>query len=127
LLEQALAVASRERPRVVKGDLRNDLSALACEAPPRATLVVFHTAVMAYVRDPADRKAFADTVGSLGAQWISNESAELSAQPGLPPRPWGRFLLSLNGRGMAYTDAHGTAIEWFARAESLPIQVKAAD
>ena len=113
LLNQALAVASKNRPRVERGDLRWDLAALASEAPREATLVVFHTAVLAYVRDAAARTAFADTVKALGASWVSNESADLFDQPGLPPRPWGRFLLSLDGQGVAYTDAHGTAIEWF--------------
>jgi hypothetical protein len=113
LLDQALAVASKSRPRVERGDLRRDLTALASEAPREATLVVFHTAVLAYVRDIDDRRAFADTVSSLGAQWISNESADLFDQPNLPPRPWGRFLLSLNDRGVAHTDAHGAAMEWF--------------
>ncbi len=87
---------------------------LAAQAPRGATLVVFHTAVLAYVRAVADRRAFADTVQALGAQWVSNESAELFDVPDLPPRPWGRFLLSLNGCCVAWTDAHGTAIDWFA-------------
>jgi hypothetical protein len=116
LLDEALAVARHDPPRVVRGDLRHDLAALAAQAPEHATLVVFHTAVLAYVRDAADRRAFGGTVRRLGAQWVSNESAELFDEPDLPPRPWGRFLLSLNGRGVAYTDAHGAAIDWFAPA-----------
>src|SRR6516225_2472414 len=36
-----------EAPRLVKGDLRTDLAALAQEAPKDATLVIFHTAVLA--------------------------------------------------------------------------------
>jgi len=113
LLDEALTIASFDPPRVVRGDLRRDLRALAAEAPRKATLVIFHTAVLAYVRDIADRRAFADTVKSLDAQWISNESSDLFDQPNLPPRPWGNFLLSLNGEGIAYADAHGTAIDWF--------------
>lgn len=114
LLEEALAVARRDPPRVVNGDLRRDLRALAAEAPKDATLVVFHTAVLAYVREAADRNAFAETVKQLGAQWVSNESANLSHVPDLTLRLWGRFLLSLNGIPQAYTEAHGTAIDWFA-------------
>jgi len=113
LLDQALAVASQNPVRVVPGDLRHDLPALAAEAPQGATMVVFHTAVLAYVRDPDDRKAFARTVQDCGAQWVSNESATIWDTSGLPP-VWGRFVLALNGRGLAYTDAHGTAIDWFA-------------
>jgi len=112
LLDEALAVARRDPPRVVRGDLRHDLAALAAEAPKNATLVVFHTAVLAYVREASDRDAFVQSVKQLGAQWVSNESANLSHVPDLMLRPWERFLLSLNGIPQAYTDAHGTAIDW---------------
>jgi hypothetical protein len=114
LLGQALAVAATNPVRVLAGDLRHDLRALAAEAPRDATLVVFHTAVLAYVRDPAERQAFGDTVRACGAQWVSNESAAIWDQADLPPRPWGRFVLSLNGCALAYTDAHGGTIDWFA-------------
>jgi len=114
LLEEAIAVARRDPPRVVKGDLRFDVKTLAAEAPKDATLVVFHTAVLAYVREAADRGAFAENVKQIGAQWVSNESANLFQVADLLARPWGRFLLSLNGLPQAYTEAHGTAIDWFA-------------
>lgn len=114
LLEEALVVARRDPPRLVRGDLRHDMVPLAAEAPKDATLVIFHTAVLAYVREAADREAFAQTAMGLGAQWVSNESAKLSPTSNLPPRVWGRLLLSLNGVPQAYTDSHGTAIDWFA-------------
>jgi len=114
LLEEALTVARRDPPRVVKGDLRHDMAALAAEAPKGATLVVFHTAVLAYVREAADRAAFAQTVKDLGAQWVSNESANLSHVPDLTLRLWGRFVLTLNGIPQAYTDPHGAAMDWLA-------------
>ena len=75
---------------------------------------MFHTAVLAYVREAADRLAFADTVRGLNAQWISNESAKLLAGPDDPPASWGRFLLALNGRPVAYADPHGASIDWLA-------------
>jgi hypothetical protein len=114
LLDEALTVARRDPPRVVKGDLRYDLAALAAEAPKNATLVVFHTAVLAYVREAADREAFAETVKQLGAQWVSNESANLSHVPDLMLRPWERFLLTLNNVPQAYTDPHGANMDWLA-------------
>jgi hypothetical protein len=112
LLQEALALARRDPPRIMRGDLRHDLRALAAEAPKDATLVIFHTAVLAYVHDQSDRAAFADMVRALGAQWVSNESAEIFNRPDEPPAPWGKFLLSLNGCPVAYTDPHGAAIEW---------------
>jgi hypothetical protein len=114
LQREALAVARREPPRIVTGDLRTALPALAAEAPKDATLVVFHTAVLAYVRDPADRAAFAQTVRDTGARWVSNESAALSQWQGDMPAVWGKFLLTLDGTPVAYTEPHGTGVEWLA-------------
>jgi hypothetical protein len=112
LLDEAIGVARPVRPPIVQGDLRHDLEALASQAPREATLVVFHSAVLGYVPDKADRVAFGETVRRVGAQWISNEGADIFQQSDLPPQPWGRFSLALNGRTMAYTEAHGTEIEW---------------
>ncbi|WP_292418598.1 DUF2332 domain-containing protein [Mesorhizobium sp.] len=54
-LRAAVKVATSVKPRVVKGDLRGgDLVRLCSEAPRDATLVVFHTAVLDYVSDPAE-------------------------------------------------------------------------
>jgi hypothetical protein len=114
LLREALAVARADPPRVVAGDLRRDLPALAAEAPARATLVVFHTAVLAYVADPAHRRAFADAVRALGAVWVANEPPDVLTDPGDEPWPRGRFLLTCDGRPVAWTEPHGTAIEWLA-------------
>jgi hypothetical protein len=114
LLRAALAVARADPPRVVAGDLRHNLVELAAEAPAGATLVVFHTAVLAYVADPAERAAFADTVRRLGAMWIANEALGVLGDTGDEPWPRGRFLLSRDGRPVAWTDPHGTAIDWLA-------------
>jgi hypothetical protein len=71
-LRAAAAVARADPPPVVAGDLRTDLPALAASAPDAATLVVYHSGVIAYL-DDGERAAFAATVRSLGATWISNE------------------------------------------------------
>jgi len=116
-LRAAVAIARADPPRIVAGDLLTSLPALAAEAPPDATLVIFHTAVVAYIADPDARAGFARTVRDLGAIWISNEA------PGVFPdiaakltnsRPAGAFLLSVNGEPMAWTDPHGAWIEWIA-------------
>ena len=101
---------------MIAGDLRGDLPALAAQAPADATLVVFHTAVLAYVRDPADRAAFAHSVAELDAVWIANEGPQNI--PGVPTsvmqeRPVGdEFLLCVDGQPTAWTDGHGTWIDW---------------
>jgi hypothetical protein len=72
-LQQAIAVARSERLRCVRGDLLVDLESLMDEAPRDATLVVFHTAVLAYVSAREGRARFADAMRRSRAVWISNE------------------------------------------------------
>ena len=119
-LRAAMQVAASVRPRVVKGSLLGDEFVRLCkEAPTDATLVVFHTAVLAYVADAADRQVFVEQVTDLCPYWISNESArvfpDIAAKAGTAPRyreiP-GRFLLAINGAPVAWTDPHGAAIDW---------------
>jgi len=118
-LDQALRVAARQPPRVVRGDLGRDLAALAAEAPADATLVIFHTAVLAYVPEQAARDAFAAEARRLAGAWVANEAPgilpAIAARAGDPPAP-GRFLLSVNGNPVAWTDPHGGEISWIAEA-----------
>lgn len=115
-LRAAIRVARDQPPTVVKGDLVTDLHAVAAAAPREATLVIFHSAVLAYVTQ-ADRERFIDAVAELGATWISNESpqvlpaiaAKLDAQP-----PESRFLLAVDGKPVAFTGPHGQSIDWFS-------------
>lgn len=114
-LRGAIEVARRAPPPVLRGDLRYDLAALAAEAPRNATRVIFHTAVLAYVTDADQRAAFAREARQMCDVWIANESPrvfpDIAARAGIPPAP-GRFLLSVNGEPVAWTDPHGAAIEW---------------
>jgi hypothetical protein len=114
-LRAAIAVARREAPTVVKGDLLTDLAPLAAMAPQDATLVVFHTAVLAYVWPQRRRDAFADAVRGLNAVWISNEAPGVfpSFAKTVPQSPApGRFLMALDGKPVAWTRPHGQSIEW---------------
>jgi hypothetical protein len=78
-LRLAVETARRDPPPIYQGDLLTDVPALARQAPREATLVIFHSAVLAYV-DPARREEFARTARGLGARlgrgatWISNEA-----------------------------------------------------
>jgi hypothetical protein len=116
-LRAAMRIAAAVRPRVVQGNLLGDELAVLCrEAPRGATLVIFHTAVLAYVADAGDRQEFATRVRSLCPYWIANEGPrvfpDIAAQAGAGPA--GRFLLSMNGAPVAWTDPHGAAIDWIA-------------
>jgi hypothetical protein len=116
LLRAAIEIARTDPPRVVKGDLRADLPALAALAPAEATLVVFHTAVLPYVSKSSDRSEFARTVKEIGAVWIANEGPELipgvAAQIIRERMRGDDFLMCIDGRPVAWTDGHGTWIRW---------------
>ena len=101
-LHAALEVAAADPPRVVRGDLLHDLPALLAEAPRDATLVVTHTAVLAYV-DGATRAAFARLVAAHGAHRLGAEGTDSGG---------GRFEVTLDGRPVANAQAHGRALHW---------------
>ena len=65
-LAGAIATARRDPPAVHRGDLLTDLPALARQAPPGATLVIYHSAVLGYLSH-AERRQFAETVRGLDA------------------------------------------------------------
>jgi hypothetical protein len=111
-LAAAIAAARRSPPPVRHGDLLTDLPALAAEAPADATLVIYHSAVLAYVA-PEDRARFAGIVRGLTAVWFSNEAP--GVVPGVPlsDRDDGTFVLARDGRqALARTDGHGDWVEW---------------
>ncbi|MFB9074938.1 DUF2332 domain-containing protein [Citricoccus parietis] len=110
-LRSALAIARREPPRVIAGDLNEALPALAAEAPADATLVVFHTAVLAYL-DEAARGGFVDLVNSLPGHWISNEGPGVLPQlPSLPESVApGEFVITVDGIPRATADPHGRSV-----------------
>jgi hypothetical protein len=115
-LRAALAVAQAEPPRIVKGNLLTDLAALMAEAPECATLVVFHTAVLAYVVSKVHREQFAQAMRRSRAIWISNEIPSVFPDIARAAPPTSRrslFLLAINGSAVAWTDPHGESIAWF--------------
>ena len=113
-LRAAAAIAAADPPRLVRGDLLDDLPALAAEAPAEATLVVFHTSVVAYVPGWR-RRAFADAVRALPGHWLANESPGVFPYPSLPEPPSDVLhnILALDGRPLAWTRPHGQAVTWF--------------
>jgi len=117
-LRAAIATARAEPPPIVRGDLLTALLDLVASAPKDATVVVFHTAVLAYIADPAARADFARLVRKLNVAWISNEVPRVFpdiAEKCPTSGPPGAFLLAVNGEPTAWTDPHGAWIEWIAR------------
>lgn len=126
-LSQAIAVARTDPPLLVAGDLNEQLVSLAGQAPPEAALVVFHSAVMAYL-DAAGREQFRDTIALLaadrGCHWLSNEGHTVIVQadgssvvPEMDEaRLRGRFLLLEDGLPVAIAGPHGQSLEWIEAA-----------
>ncbi|MFI6132354.1 DUF2332 domain-containing protein [Micromonospora sp. NPDC051141] len=113
-LRAAAAVAGADPPLLVRGDLVDDLPALAARAPAGATLVIFHSSVL-YQVPPARRTAFTELVRTLPGHWIANEDPSVLPGAGVPDPPDGGFhnLLVLDGRPLAWTRGHGQAATWF--------------
>jgi hypothetical protein len=116
-LRAAVQIARANLPRIVRGDLTRDLPLLVKEAPRDATLVVFHTAVLTYVPDQAQRDAFAAQALALSDYWVSNEA------PGVYPQIAAKldrqlkpplFMLAVNGHPVAAAHPHGATLDWIS-------------
>ena len=113
-LQAAARIAAAHPPRIVAGDLNERIAALAAEAPAEATLVVFHTVVLAYLREP-DRARFVEAVRTLPGHWLSAEAR--SVLPGIAVRDDVEndstdLVLALDGEQLAWVQPHGRAIRW---------------
>lgn len=118
-LRAAVAVAAAEPPYLVQGNLLDELPALVEEAQAFGRVVVFHSAVLAYL-EPGDRTRFADLMTALVAadacHWVSNEAR--GVLPGVTatgPDPGDRpttFVLGLDGQALAWTHGHGSSLRW---------------
>jgi hypothetical protein len=117
-LRSALGIAALQKPRVDRGDLLGEkLAELCALAPKSATLVVFHTAVLSYVGDRAQRQRFAATARTLCPCWIANEGPRVFAEhaQGAGDAPsTSHFLMAVNGAPVAWTDPHGASMQWIA-------------
>jgi hypothetical protein len=113
-LRAAVTIAAADPPLLVRGDAVDDLPSLVTRAPAGATLVVFHSAVL-YQVPPARRTAFADTVRTLPARWVSVEAPHTLSYGRLPPPPDRSLhnVLALDGRPLAWTRGHGQGMVWF--------------
>ncbi|MBD7919855.1 DUF2332 domain-containing protein [Cellulomonas sp. Sa3CUA2] len=110
-LRAALAVARTDPPRVVAGDLLDVLPTLAAQAPTHATLVVLHSAVLAYLT-PQARASFVELVGTLPGHWLGNEGARVLPTTAelVSDRVDRGFVVSLDGTPQAYADPHGSRL-----------------
>jgi hypothetical protein len=118
-LRDAVAVARREPPRLVAGDLLEELPELVEEAGRHGPVVVFHTAVIAYL-EPPERARFSALMTGLVADgrchWVSNEGKRvlpaITATGPAPPEELATFVLGVDGRAVAWTHGHGRSMTW---------------
>lgn len=125
-LRQAVAVARTDPPRLVTGNLLTDLPDLVTEASRHGTVVVFHSAVIAYL-EPQQRPAFDTLVRRLvedgRCHWVSNEGKNVlpsitATGPEIPPDV-PTFVLGVDGQMVARTHGHGRTMRWTAPDWSL--------
>ena len=115
-LRAALDLAATDPPHLVAGDLTQDTVQLAEQAPAAATLVVFHSAVLAYL-DDAGRTAFGEQLRAIAATrpvvWLANEApgVVVDVDPPAGPVP---FVLSRDGAPLAFTGPHGQYLDWMS-------------
>jgi hypothetical protein len=116
-LAAAIAAARREPPVIHRGDLLTDLPALAAQAPAGATLVIYHSAVLAYL-PPDDRRRFAATARRLPAVWLSNEGPGVVPDQPIPPCQGTPFVLARGGdTPLAIADSHGAWLRWLTATQ----------
>ena len=119
-LSAAVGLARQDPPELVRGDLTRDLGRLVDTVPTDATLVVLHSAVLAYL-DEGDRLRFTESMAALPGHWVSNEGPRVvpgvTATAGAPPDAadvvgQAPFVLGLDGRAVAWTHGHGRGVSW---------------
>jgi hypothetical protein len=114
-LRRAVAIARADPPALVRGDMVEGLPDLAAEAPTGATLVVFHTAALAYL-PRRRRREFEAAVSDLSVVWIAQEAPGVVAlveEVAVAPLAPAYFVGSLDARPRLLLDPHGG---WVQRA-----------
>ncbi|MET8897011.1 DUF2332 domain-containing protein [Streptomyces albogriseolus] len=111
-LTAAAALTAEEGVRVTAGDLTTDLARVAAGAPHDATLVVTHSATLAYLDEPTRHRAV-EQITRLGAHRISFEAR--GVDPSVPPidaplTPDTLFVAALDGVPYALGNGHGTVL-----------------
>lgn len=119
-LRTAVGIARQEPPALVHGNLLDELPRLVDEAGRHGRVVVFHSAVIAYLEED-DRRRFQQMMTGLVADgrchWVSNEGKRVL--PGVTatgpevPADLPTFVLGVDGRAVAWTHGHGRTMTWF--------------
>ncbi len=121
LLRRAVGIAAADPPVIERGDLVEALPDLVAAAGEHGRVVVFHSAVIAYL-DNLQRYRFTELMTRLvsdgACHWVSNEGSKILPDvyrtgPAMPDDV-ARLVLGVDGRAVAWTDGHGRAMRWLA-------------
>ncbi|MGG5171414.1 DUF2332 domain-containing protein [Pseudarthrobacter sp. J1738] len=118
-LKSAIDIARNDPPYLVRGNILSDLRAQIDAAAPYGEVVVFHSAVIAYLT-AEERGQFhalmTELVAEGACRWVSNEASnvlpEITATAPEAPRDRSTFVLGLNGQAVAWTHGHGASMAW---------------
>jgi hypothetical protein len=124
-LRTAVEVARADPPAVLAGDLLTELPAVVDQAGSAGRVLVFHSAVIAYLEAP-DRARFQEMMTGLVEEgrchWVSNEGANVLPEVAATGPPvsddLARFVLGVDGRAVAWTHGHGQSMTWLAGQNS---------
>lgn len=108
----AARIAARERLAIRRADLFDGLDDLAGEAPPDATLVVTHSATLAYLDDHRRQEAVR-SIKATGACRISFEGRGVDPEVpdvAVPISVETLFVAALDGAPYALSDGHGNTL-----------------
>jgi hypothetical protein len=100
-LDAALALAHAHPPRLLRGNAAELLPEVIAEAPPEAQVIVFHTAVAAFM-DPEDAHRIQETAAR--ATYVAAEYMGTG----------GAFTLVVDGKPVGAAQPHGRWVEWTA-------------
>lgn len=118
-LHAAIEVARSDPPHLERGDLLTELPRLVDQASAYGPVVVFHSAVIAYLEVP-ERAAFdrlmRDLVSAGRCHWVSNEGSKVLPEvtrsgPAAPEAP-ATFVLGIDGQAVARAHGHGRRLTW---------------
>ena len=102
-LRDAATIAAADPPHLVQGDLLEKIPELIDEAPTGSHVVVFHSAVLNYLRWTSEKRSWSSMSSFPSVTWISNEgpgviptvTSQVDAEVG------GKAILAVNGRPVA--------------------------
>ncbi len=118
-LRHAVRFAQAEPPRLVRGDLLEELPGMVVEASAHGTVIVFHSAVAAYLA-VEQRVRFQELMRGLvsdgACHWVSNEAEnvlpDITATAPEGEQHARHFVLGVDGQMVARTHGHGRYLQW---------------